>query len=273
MSTRLTSPKRVLSWWWSMLMQQLSPVAEEVDRHAVDVAAVEEDDRAVRHVRRRLVEDLLEGQEAVLDRQRELLRGHEHHRVLAELGEQLVHAEQRPERVAVGALVGGQQEAVALAQLGRRSARSAIASPPRPPRSPALLLRRAGGRSASPARSSRRSGRSRSGCASSASRRRSATGSRRARSAIPPSSSARSARRRARSRAPLRSAGPGWSRPRSRSRSRGGGRPARWRSPRRHLAKHLVDAAHARRRPSYSRVCSTCLVWKNSSTSPSLTSA
>ena len=65
-----------------------------------------------------LVEDLLQRQEAVLDRQRELLRRHEHHRVLAELGEDLVQAEQRAEGVAVGALVGGQQEAVAGAQLG-----------------------------------------------------------------------------------------------------------------------------------------------------------
>ena len=91
---------------------------EEVDRHAVDVAAVEEDHRAVGHVGRRLVEDLLERQEAVLDRQRELLRRQEHHRVLAELGEQVVHAEQRAERVAVGPLVGGEQEALAAADLG-----------------------------------------------------------------------------------------------------------------------------------------------------------
>ena len=75
-------------------------------------------DGAVGHVGRRLVEDLLQRQEAVLDRQRELLRRHEHHRVLAELGEDLVQAEQRAEGVAVGALVGGQQEAVAVAQLG-----------------------------------------------------------------------------------------------------------------------------------------------------------
>ena len=97
---------------------ELPPSREEVERHAVDVAAVEEDDGAVRHVGGRLVEDLLEGKEAVLDRERELLRGEEHHRVLAELGEQVVHAEQRAERVAVGALVGGEQEAVVGAQLG-----------------------------------------------------------------------------------------------------------------------------------------------------------
>ena len=98
--------------------EEVVAVGEEVDRHAVDVAAVEEDHGAVGHVGRRLVEDLLQGQEAVLDRQRELLRRHEHHRVLAELGEQVVHAEQRAERVAVRALVGGEQEALARAQLG-----------------------------------------------------------------------------------------------------------------------------------------------------------
>ena len=93
-------------------------LGEEVDRHPVDVAAVEEDDGAVGHVGGRLVEDLLQRQEAVLDRQRELLRGEEHHRVLAQLLQQVVHAEQRAEGVAVGPLVGGQQEAVVGAQLG-----------------------------------------------------------------------------------------------------------------------------------------------------------
>ena len=102
----------------------VAALGEEVDRHAVDVAAVEEDDHPVGHVGGRLVEDLLERQEAVLDRQRELLRGEEHHRVLAELGQQVVHAEQRAERVAVGALVGGQQEAVVGAELGDHRARS-----------------------------------------------------------------------------------------------------------------------------------------------------
>ncbi len=90
---------------------------QELDRHPVDVAAVEEDERAVDDVGGRLVEDLLERQEAVLDRQRELLRGQEHHRVLAELLEDVVHRQQRAERVAVRALVGGEQEAVGRAQL------------------------------------------------------------------------------------------------------------------------------------------------------------
>ena len=97
---------------------RVAALGEEIDRHAVDVAAVEEDDGAVGHVGRRLVEDLLQRQEAVLDRQRELLGAEEHHRVLAELGQQLVHAQQRAEGVAIGTLVGGQQEAIAGAQLG-----------------------------------------------------------------------------------------------------------------------------------------------------------
>ena len=114
---------------------------QELDRHPVDVAAVEEDERAVDDVGRRLVEDLLERQEAVLDRQRELLRGEEHHRVLAELARGCVHRQQRAERVAVGALVGGQQEAVGLRELvddevqivgGRRRAGSLIGLAPPP---------------------------------------------------------------------------------------------------------------------------------------------
>src|SRR5262249_18752421 len=66
-----------------------------------------------------LVEDLLQRQEAILDRQRELLRREEHHRVLAHLRQQMVHTEQRAERVAVGPLVGGEQEALAVADLLR----------------------------------------------------------------------------------------------------------------------------------------------------------
>ena len=112
-----------------MLTTQLPPSAEEVDRHPVDVAAVEEDDRAVGHVGGRLVEDLLQRQEAVLDRQRELLRREEHHRVLAELGQQVVHAEQRAERVAVGALVGGEQEAVAARSSAATCSIAAVATP------------------------------------------------------------------------------------------------------------------------------------------------
>ena len=87
---------------------------EEVDRHAVDVPAVEEEERSVLDVGGRLVEDVGERQEAVLERKRELLGVEEHHRVLAELAEDAVHREERAERVAVGPLVRREQEAVAL---------------------------------------------------------------------------------------------------------------------------------------------------------------
>ena len=90
---------------------------QEAHRHAVDVPAVEEDEDAVDDVDRRLVEDLLQGQEAVLDGQRELLRGQEHHRVLAEPGEDVVQGEQRAERVSVRALVGREQEAIPAPKL------------------------------------------------------------------------------------------------------------------------------------------------------------
>ena len=112
---------------------------QELDGHPVDVAAVEEDERAVDDVGGRLMEDLLERQEAILDRERELLRRQEHHRVLAELAEDLVHRQQRAERVAVRALVRGEQEALAGADLlddlvergrGRRVHRSSSGSSP-----------------------------------------------------------------------------------------------------------------------------------------------
>jgi hypothetical protein len=92
-------------------------VLQEVHGHAVDVAAVQEDDDSVGQIGGRLVEDLLERQEAILDRQRELLGGQEHHGVLAEPAEDLVHGEQRAERVAVGVLVGRQKETIPLPQL------------------------------------------------------------------------------------------------------------------------------------------------------------
>jgi hypothetical protein len=90
---------------------------EEVDRHPVDVPAVEEDDRALGNVVRRRPHEPLEVKPAVLPRQRELVRRHVHERVLAELFEDRVRGEQRAERVAVGVLVGGQQQLVRRAEL------------------------------------------------------------------------------------------------------------------------------------------------------------
>ena len=117
-STRLTSPKRVLSWWWSTLMTVLLSLRERRHRYPVDVAAVEEYDGAVGHVGGRFGKTSSSCHEAVLDRQRELLGREEHHGVLAELGEQHGDAEQRAERIAVGALVRRQQEALVVAEAG-----------------------------------------------------------------------------------------------------------------------------------------------------------
>ena len=85
---------------------------QEVGRHPIDVPAVEEDDHAVDDVDRRLVEHALQRQEAILDRERKLLRRQEHDRVLAELAEDAVHGQKRAERIAVRALVGCEQEAI-----------------------------------------------------------------------------------------------------------------------------------------------------------------
>ena len=65
-------------------------------------------------------DEAVELEAAVLPRQRELVRRHVHQRVLAELREDAVHREQRAERVAVGVLVGGEEELVGRAQLARR---------------------------------------------------------------------------------------------------------------------------------------------------------
>ena len=101
-------------------VEDVQPVGlEEVDRHAVDVAAVEEDDRPLGHVVGRGARQPLERPAAVLPRQRELVRRHEHQRVLAELLEDPVHRQQRAERVAVRVLVRGQQQLVRAAQLGQ----------------------------------------------------------------------------------------------------------------------------------------------------------
>src|SRR4051812_4970767 len=83
---------------------------ERLDRVAVDVAAVEEDDRALVEVVGRPALQPVEVEEAVLVGQRELVGGHEHDRVLAERAQDLVHPDERAERVAVGVLVREQDE-------------------------------------------------------------------------------------------------------------------------------------------------------------------
>src|SRR4029079_2617634 len=90
---------------------------ERLYRVRVDVAAVEEDDRALVEVLRRVALEAVEAEEAVLVRQRELVGGHEHDRVLVEGAQHAVHRDERPERVAVGVLVGDEDELVGRADL------------------------------------------------------------------------------------------------------------------------------------------------------------
>jgi len=109
-------------------VQDLRAVAaQEAHGHAVDVAAVQEDEHAVDDVGRGLVEDVGERQEAVFDRQRELLGREEHHRVLAELLQDVVHGQQRPERVSVRALVRREEEAVSREELLRHLGERVVA--------------------------------------------------------------------------------------------------------------------------------------------------
>ena len=68
----------------------------------------------------RLGDEVLDLDEAVLVGQRELVRRHVGDRVLAERGEHELHARQRAERVAVGVLVRGEQEALGALELGEQ---------------------------------------------------------------------------------------------------------------------------------------------------------
>ena len=90
---------------------------ERADRVAVDVAAVEEDDRALVEVVGQRALQAVELEEAVLVGQRELVGGHVHDRVLAQREQDAVHRHQRAERVAVGVLVRDEHEPRRVAQL------------------------------------------------------------------------------------------------------------------------------------------------------------
>ena len=90
---------------------------EPIRRHPIDVSAVEEDDDTIGEVGGRLVEDLLQRQEPILDGKRELLRRQEHHRVLSGLAKHVVHREQRAQGVPVRVLVRREQEPLAGADL------------------------------------------------------------------------------------------------------------------------------------------------------------
>ena len=110
-------PKRVLSWWWSMLrmwmpsrcrkstgIRSMLPQSRKTATRSSMSAGGAPTIVAVLHV-------------AVLVRQRELVGRQVHQGVLAELRQHAVHPEQRAERVAVGVLVRRQQELVGAAQL------------------------------------------------------------------------------------------------------------------------------------------------------------
>ncbi len=99
-------------------VQQARAVAQHARGVAVDVAAVEEHDGALGDVRGRLLDEAVEREQAVLERQRQIVRGDEHLAVLAERAQQPLHRDERAERVAVGVLVRGQHEALVLAQAG-----------------------------------------------------------------------------------------------------------------------------------------------------------
>ena len=96
---------------------------------AVEVAAVQEDDRALREVRGDVADEPVELEERVLVGQRELVAADEHHAVLVERAHDRLHRDERAERVAVGVLVRHEDEAVGIAQgsddlLARRRARA-----------------------------------------------------------------------------------------------------------------------------------------------------
>ena len=90
---------------------------EGLGRVAIEAAAVEEHDRALVEVRRRRADQPVEREEPVLVRQRELAGIDEHHALLAERGEDLLHRDQRPEGVAVGVLVRDDDQLLGSAQL------------------------------------------------------------------------------------------------------------------------------------------------------------
>ena len=98
-------------------VDQVRAVAQDPCRVAVDVAAVKEHDRALRDVRGRRLDQALQAEDAVLERQRQIIRRDENLRVLAQLFQQSLHPHQRPQRVAVGTLVRGQHETRVLADV------------------------------------------------------------------------------------------------------------------------------------------------------------
>ena len=91
--------------------------AERLRGVASEVAAVEEDERALGEIPGRFGDEVHQRQEGVFLRQREIALGDEHQAVLADRRQDAVHGHQRAQRVAVGVLVGDHHELLGPAQL------------------------------------------------------------------------------------------------------------------------------------------------------------
>ena len=112
------------STWLIVPKQRVVVVVVDVDDHrvadvdgvAVEVAAVQEDDRALRDVLGDVGDQPVELKERVLVGQRELVAADEHQRVLAERLQHPLQRDERAERVAVGAAVRHEREALPVAQ-------------------------------------------------------------------------------------------------------------------------------------------------------------
>ena len=116
-TTRFAVPKRVLSWWWSMFTmcassrpRKLTGMRSRLPQSRNTIV------RSLGVLRERVAHGP-ERQVAVLVGQGKLFGGQEHHGVLAERPERLVHRDERAERVAVRVLVRGEEELLAPAEL------------------------------------------------------------------------------------------------------------------------------------------------------------
>ena len=84
---------------------------------ALEIAAIQEHRCALADVVGRCVDQSGEREEAVLGRQRQIARGDEHQRVLAERRENPLHRDQRAERVPIWVLVGDDDQLLSGAKL------------------------------------------------------------------------------------------------------------------------------------------------------------
>ena len=126
-TTWFTVPKRVLSWWWSRLRMRAACLSASAGLRSM-LPQSRKITRAPLEVVGQLGDELGQHEEAVLVGQRELVRGEERDRVLAQAAEHVLHGGQGPEGVAVGVLVRGEDEAVAVAQrVEHQGARGGVA--------------------------------------------------------------------------------------------------------------------------------------------------